>query len=155
MKLTEVDKRHLDKALSSGGLRATRQREYIYSVLLTQRDHPTADEVFIRAKEDMPTMSLATVYNCLETFVDCDLVKRLNYGREPSRFCPNDGDHAHFLDEGSGRVYDITLPKDFNDYVKSLLPDGFQAKKVKLSFTGESPQNLNSNNICRYETKQQ
>ena len=147
MELPIEAKEHLDTVLSDFGLRATRQREYIYAVLLHQRDHPTADEVFIRAKDVMPTISLATVYNCLETLVDCNLIKRLNYGREPSRYCPNDGEHAHFLDEETGRVYDISMPIEFRSYVKKLVPEGFSINKVKLSFTGDAPRNLGTNNI--------
>mgnify|MGYP001966941300 CR=1 FL=1 len=138
-KLSQVEKRELEEALAQNGLRATRQREHVYTVLMGQRDHPTADEVYARAKEVMPSISLATVYNCLETLVECDLVKRLSYEREPSRFCPNDGDHAHFLDEQSGRVFDIVLPESFVQEMTQVLPKGFEAKKVKLSFTGYAP----------------
>lgn len=145
--LPDKAKTHLDAALARSGLRSTRQREQIYAVLLKRRDHPTADEVYARAKEVMPTISLATVYNCLETLVDCELVKKLNYEREPSRFCPNDGDHAHFLDEHNGRVYDILLPEDFQTLVSQILPQGFEAKKVKLTFTGYAPKNLDTNSL--------
>lgn len=134
-------KARLEEALGRSGLRATRQREHVYNVLLARRDHPTAEEVFARAKDGMPTISLATVYNCLETLVACDLVKRLNYEREPGRFCPNDGDHAHFMDESTGRVFDITLPESFNDTLKKILPNGFVPKRVKLSFVGRAPEN--------------
>jgi len=147
VKLPAKAKAALDAALARSGLRSTRQREQIYAVLLAKRDHPSADEVYARAKEVMPTISLATVYNCLETLVDCGLIKRLNYEREPSRFCPNDGDHAHFLDEENGRVYDILLPEDFQDIVSKILPEGFEAKKVKLSFTGYAPKDLNTNSV--------
>lgn len=146
MKLNEQTKTLLDEALTLNGMRSTRQREHIYAVLLDQRDHPTADDVYARAKNEMPTISLATVYNCLETLVDCNLVKKLNYEREPSRFCPNDGDHAHFLDERSGKVYDIKVPDEFTSQVKEVLPKGFEAKKVKLSFVGYAP-NLDENSI--------
>ncbi|MEM8550388.1 MAG: Fur family transcriptional regulator [Verrucomicrobiota bacterium] len=139
MKLSTFSKRELEEALIQNGLRATRQREHVYAVLLSQRDHPTADEVYARSKGDMPSISLATVYNCLETLVECDLVKKLNYEREPSRFCPNDGEHAHFLDEDSGRVFDISLPESFVKEVTQVLPNGFEARKVKLSFTGYAP----------------
>ena len=142
MELSKSHRAQLDEALASSGLRTTRQREHVFAVLMSQRDHPTADEVYARAKSEMPTISLATVYNCLETLVECNLVKKLNYEREPSRFCPNDGDHAHFLDETSGRVYDINIPKEFLDTIKKVLPTGFEAKKFKLSFTGYAP-NLN------------
>ncbi|MBK1858953.1 Fur family transcriptional regulator [Cerasicoccus arenae] len=145
--LSNTAKSHLDEALSRSGLRSTRQREQIYAVLLKRRDHPTADEVYARAKEVMPTISLATVYNCLETLVECSLVKRLNYEREPSRFCPNDGEHAHFLDEVNGRVYDILLPEDFQESVTKILPDGFEVKKVKVTFTGYAPKGLDTNSL--------
>lgn len=144
MKINTTAKRELEEALLTNGLRATRQREHVYTVLLTQRDHPTADEVYARAKQGMPSISLATVYNCLETLVECDLVKKLNYEREPSRFCPNDGEHAHFLDEETGRVFDIDLPENFMREITNVLPQGFQAKKFKLSFTGYAPKKINS-----------
>ncbi len=130
----------LGASLSRHGLRATKQREHVWSVLQGRRDHPTADEIYSRAKASMPTISLATVYNCLETLVDCELIKKLNYEREPSRFCPNDGDHAHFLDERSGRVFDIDLPADFDAAIKQVLPPGFKARRVKLTFTGDAPE---------------
>lgn len=147
MQLLEKAKVQLETALAQSGLRSTRQREHVYAVLLTQRDHPTADEVYVRAKQTMPTISLATVYNCLETLADCGLVKRLTYEREPSRFCPNDGEHAHFLDENSGRVYDIALPKDFEKVVQQVLPEGFKANQVKVTFTGYAPLDLESNRV--------
>ena len=40
--------------LNTGGFRFTPQRQQVYDVLLHKRDHPTAEEVFIRAKRAMP-----------------------------------------------------------------------------------------------------
>ena len=40
----------LNERLTTGGFRSTPQREHVYNVLLQKRDHPTAEEVFIRAK---------------------------------------------------------------------------------------------------------
>ena len=58
----------LAQRLSDSGLRATPQREVIYSVLLKKRDHPTADEVFARVKSEMPTISLAVSYTHLDVY---------------------------------------------------------------------------------------
>ena len=131
----------LNAALVRSGLRSTRQREHVFEVLLGQRDHPTADEVYARAKNEMPSISLATVYNCLETLVECNLVRQVNFEREPSRFCPNLADHAHFYDENSGRVYDIDLPEDFFGKLKSVLPPHYEANSIELSFRGKRPAN--------------
>ena len=52
----------------------TKQRKVVYDVLLDEpRDHPTASEVFMRAKHQMPSISLATVYNCLETLTHAEV----------------------------------------------------------------------------------
>jgi Fur family peroxide stress response transcriptional regulator len=127
----------LDKALSRQGLRATRQREHVFKVLLMKRDHPTADEVYARARKEMDGISLATVYNCLETLVGCGLVRAVNYEREPTRFCPNLSEHAHFQDRGTGRVYDVDLPTEVMDKLRDILPEGFEADSVELHFHGK------------------
>lgn len=137
MILDDTDKSMLDLALESKGLRSTRQRELVWAVLLDQRDHPTADEVYARCRPYSATLSLATVYNTLETFAECGLVNKMTYEREPSRFCPKDeGEHAHFLDQATGRVYDIPLPGTVVEELKALLPEDFLPERVKLTFTG-------------------
>src|SRR5688572_3077490 len=118
----------LSQKLADSGLRSTPQREVVYDVLLKKRDHPTADEVFARVKAELPTISLATVYNCLETLVQCDLVRAVNFERGPTRYCPNLHPHAHFHDEQTGKTHDIDLPADLLTKVSSILPSGFDAK---------------------------
>ena len=60
------------------GFRFTDQRRAVYDALMNRRDHPTAVEVFMRVKGKVPSISLATVYNCLETLTGCGLVKTVN-----------------------------------------------------------------------------
>ena len=128
----------LSQRLADSGLRSTPQREVVYSVLLTKRDHPTADEVYVRVKSELPTISLATVYNCLETLVQCDLVRAVNFERGPTRYCPNLRPHAHFHDEQTGRTYDIDLPPALLENLTRLLPDDFDAKSVEITFRGKA-----------------
>ena len=143
MKLTKRTTAALNGALNREGLRSTKQREHVFSVLLGPPDHPTADEIHARAKLEMSSISLATVYNCLETLVDCSLVRQVNFEREPSRFCPNLAEHAHFYDDNHGRVYDIDLPNNFLDEIRMLLPEGFKASQVNLSFRGKKSKEEN------------
>ena len=130
------DSRELAEALHRAGQKLTPQREAVYSVLLAKRDHPTVDEVFHRARESMPGVSLATVYNCLETFVGCGLVRQVNHEREPTRYCPNLAPHAHFRDHETGKVYDIDLPPRMVETLRRLLPQEFQTDAVEISFHG-------------------
>src|SRR5476651_691154 len=124
----------LAQRLADSGLRSTPQREVVYEVLLKKRDHPTADEVFVRVKTELPTTSLATVYNCLETLVQCNLVRAVNFERGPTRYCPNLQPHAHFHDEHSGETHDVDLPASLFAKLKSELPAGFEAEAVEITF---------------------
>ena len=98
-----------EETISHNGHRLTPQRREVYEVLLGQRDHPTATEVFLRAKQRMPSISLATVYNCLETLVECGLVKQVNVERDATRYCPNLTEHGHFMCERCGKIFDVPL----------------------------------------------
>ncbi|MBL9209725.1 MAG: transcriptional repressor [Opitutaceae bacterium] len=128
----------LSQRLADSGLRSTPQREVVYTVLLKKRDHPTADEVYARVKSELPTISLATVYNCLETLVQCDLVRAVNFERGPTRYCPNLRPHAHFHDESTGRTHDIDLPPTVLTELNRILPQGFDAKSIEITFRGQA-----------------
>ena len=124
-----------NERLAAAGLRPTPQRGVVYGVLLEERDHPTADEVFLRAKYAKPDISMATVYNCLDALVKCDLVKQVNLDRSAMRYCPNMGDHAHFQCEECGRITDFegtAKPKASGFRV----PRGFKVKQVEMSISG-------------------
>ncbi len=133
----------LAQKLADSGLRTTPQRELVYDVLLAKRDHPTADEVFARVKPELPGISLATVYNCLETLVQCDLVRAVNFERGPTRYCPNLRPHAHFHDEATGQTHDIDLPPVLFAKLKAELPAGFDANAVEITFRGKAKTSLN------------
>src|SRR3954466_7795030 len=128
----------LSQRLADSGLRATPQREVVYSVLLKKRDHPTADEVYARVRAELPGISLATVYNCLETLVQCNLVRSVNFERGPTRYCPNLRPHAHFHDEQTGQTHDIDLPAALIEHVNSVLPRGYDASSVEIIFRGKA-----------------
>ena len=124
--------------LSDSGLRSTPQREVVFKVMLQKRDHPTADEVFARVKSAMPSISLATVYNCLDTLVSCGLIRQVNFERGPTRYCPNLHPHAHFHDLQTGSTHDIDLPPGLLDQVKTILPPGYDASAVEIIFRGKT-----------------
>jgi Fur family peroxide stress response transcriptional regulator len=128
----------LAKRLTDSGLRPTPQREVVFEVILAKRDHPTADEIFARVKERRPGISLATVYNCLETLVSCGLVRQVNLERAPTRYCPNLHQHAHFHDEATGEIHDVDLPADVLDRLREILPEGFDARSIDLTFRGST-----------------
>ena len=137
MQLKAKYKELLDGALESSGQRSTKQREHIFALLLEKRDHPTADEIFARARLGMPSLSLATVYNCLETLVETKLIRQVNFEREPTRYCPNLTQHAHFYCRESGDIVDIELPKQILSELMNVLPKGFSAQHIEIAYDGK------------------
>ena len=135
---SEVTTETLNRKLAQAGLRSTRQREVVFNAILSKRDHPTADEIFARVKADMPSISLATVYNCLDTLVQCHLVKQVHLERESTRFCPNLSEHAHFHDNDTGQVFDVQLEPEVLDKLASLLPENFEPSSIDITFRGRS-----------------
>lgn len=136
MHLTTQARQQLETALSKHGLRSTRQREQVYAMIFDNKNHPTADDIYALARKELPGLSLATVYNCLETLVECNLIKEIEVGRPPVRYEPNCGEHAHFYCKASGSVFDIDLDDSTLNAIKKILPKGFQAESVHLRFQG-------------------
>src|SRR5260370_22483769 len=123
------------EGLMTRGFRFTPQREHVYAVLLQKRDHPTAEEVFIRAKREMPDISMATVYNCLDALVKCRLARQVTVERGAARFCPNMQEHCHFYCDTCEGVFDIGLPAG----AAVPLPEGFRAERYDVTIHGRCP----------------
>src|SRR5260221_12227722 len=126
---------HLNERLATSGFRFTPQRQHVFNVLLEKRDHPTVEDVFLRSKEEMPDISMATVYNCLDALVKCGLVRHVNLDRDATRYCPNMREHCHFYCEECNGVYDIDLIADGKSSGFDL-PEGFKVKHFDVSIRG-------------------
>lgn len=129
----------LDEALAGNGLRMTRQRQLVYDVLKTEKNHPTAEEVHRRVRVNMPNISLATVYNCLETLVECRLIRQVNRDRDSSRFCGNLKEHGHFYCNECGSVHDIDLADSPLAELAPKQESGFRVQQFEINFRGLCP----------------
>jgi Fe2+ or Zn2+ uptake regulation protein len=138
--MAEIETQSYDETFSTRGFRFTKQRREVYDALLTRRDHPTAVEVFQRVKEKMPTISLATVYNCLETLTECGLVRHVSIDRAPSRYCPNLQEHGHFFCDQCGTVIDVPARHHANIQQIWELPQDAVVSHQEVSFRGVCPQ---------------
>lgn len=123
-----------------GGLRMTKQRQVVYEVVKDMASgHPTASAVYSVARERMPSISLATVYNCLETLSDAGAVTQVNIDREASRFCPNLMPHAHFFCSACDAIFDIELREKADASSPWELPEGLSIESVDVAIRGTCP----------------
>jgi Fe2+ or Zn2+ uptake regulation protein len=125
----------LNKRLAEKGLRSTSQRQHVYEVLLSQRNHPSAEELFMRAKQSKPEISMATVYNSLDALVKCGVVRQVNVDRGATLFCSNMGEHAHFCCDDCGKVFDVNL-KNSPRVPEVDVPGEFEVRKIDIALHG-------------------
>ena len=71
---------------STKDLGLTKQREVVLRVIRDAHGHLTANEVFGAAKELLPSISFATVYNSLRFLKDAGHIAEISFGSGASRF---------------------------------------------------------------------
>ncbi len=103
---TEAEIRAL---LAKAGLRPTRQRLLLASLLFGQGDrHVTAESLHSEVARVGEHVSLATVYNALHQFKDAGLLRELALEGSKAYFDTNTSNHNHFYLESEGRLMDIS-----------------------------------------------
>ena len=99
------------KALRSPGLRVTNQRALILEVIRKGRGHLDADEIYRRAREKKPRLSLSTVYRTLQTLKKLGLVEELHFDDEHHHYeVKPSAEHHHLVCLGCGRVIEFEYP---------------------------------------------
>ncbi|MBN9074518.1 MAG: transcriptional repressor [Rhizobiales bacterium] len=98
----------MDRRVREAGLRPTRQRLALASLLFAKGDrHLSAEELHEEAVTAGVPVSLATVYNTLHQFTEAGLLRILAIEGAKTYFDTNTSDHHHFFIEGESRVFDI------------------------------------------------
>ena len=92
----------------------TRQREVVLRVVRDSCEHLTANQVFSRSQELLPSISFATVYNSLRFLKDAGHIAEIRFGNGASRFDGMTHRHDHALCTACGKLVDIDtdVPED-------------------------------------------
>ncbi len=87
----------------------SRQREEIKHYLSTRKDHPTADHVYMAIRQQIPNISLGTVYRNLTMLADTGEILRLRVGDGVDHFDFDTSPHYHFICKECGGVSDLDM----------------------------------------------
>jgi Fur family ferric uptake transcriptional regulator len=102
---TNVERRDL------AGRRATNQRMLLLELILHSDGHLDADELYRRAREHEPNISLSTVYRNLKLFKKLDLVDELHFAEAHHHYeAKASAQHHHLVCLECGRVVEFTSP---------------------------------------------
>ena len=97
--------------LRARGKKVTAQRVLIYRALLGDRSHPTAEQIHSRLKEQLPGLSLTTVYAALNDLVEMGEAKRFDAGDGSVHYDPEMRPHAELVCVECGRIDDAPFER--------------------------------------------
>lgn len=87
----------------------TKQRKVIFDIIQKAEDHLTAEQIFLLAKEKMPSIAVGTVYRNLNLMENEGEIRRISMFHAPDRFDKRTSAHEHMICSRCGSLKDISL----------------------------------------------
>ena len=119
-----------------GEQKLTPQRDAVFKVILAREDHPTANEIFEAARQRLPTISYATVYNSLRYLKEAGLVHEIKFGDSASRYDRETDRHDHAICSSCGKLVDFDLPQTAELMQAAARKSRFKPESVHLTLRG-------------------
>lgn len=107
-------------------LKKSKQRDLIKNFLMGRKDHPTADIIYMNVRQQLPNISLGTVYRNLTLLADIGEIQRLRVGDGVDHFDADISPHYHFVCTECGNVVDLQM--DNIDSINDIAGAGFDGK---------------------------
>jgi Fe2+ or Zn2+ uptake regulation protein len=126
------------KSINELGL--TKQREVVLRVIRDAHEHLTANEVFGRAKELLPSISFATVYNSLRYLKDAGHIAEISFGNGASRFDRITHRHDHAICTACGKLVDIEMEHPAEIIKKAARQSKFKPESLEFTLRGLCPE---------------
>ena len=90
-------------------LKHSKQREAILKNLRSRYDHPNADMIFASIREEIPNISLGTVYRNLALLTETGDILKIGPAEDgKERYDGHTHPHSHFFCEDCGKIEDIS-----------------------------------------------
>ena len=131
----------IKEALQGAQYKLTPQREVTVRVLLeNERDHLSAEDVFLKVKDKYPEIGLATVYRTLELLSELKVLDKINFGDGVSRYdLRKEGAehfHHHLVCMECGAVEEVE--EDLLGDVEKIIENDYNFKVLdhRLTFHG-------------------
>lgn len=107
-------------------LKKSKQRDLIKAFLMTRKDHPTADVIYMNVRQQNPNISLGTVYRNLTLLADIGEIQRLRLGDGVDHFDADISPHYHFVCTDCGSVIDLEM--ESIEFINEIAGAGFDGR---------------------------
>ncbi|MFC1965145.1 Fur family transcriptional regulator [Chloroflexota bacterium] len=103
-------------------IRVTNQRALIMEIIRQGQGHLDADEIYCRARQKEPRLSLSTVYRTLQIFKKLGLVEELHFDETHHHYeMKPSAEHHHLVCLDCGRIIEFQYP--LSRYIKRNVPE--------------------------------
>jgi Fur family transcriptional regulator, peroxide stress response regulator len=116
--------------------RKSQQRDRILQILKKTNSHPTADWIYSKLKEEIPDLSLGTVYRNLKVLMEQGHIQKLPFGSTFDRFEAKIAPHYHLVCEKCGTVIDFEMPEYLDINQKAEKMSSFKISRHRIDFFG-------------------
>ncbi|MCE1252321.1 MAG: transcriptional repressor [Anaerolineae bacterium] len=128
------------ESLREQGLRLTPQRLAILGVLLSNRAHPTAEQIYEQVHKDFPTTSLATVYKTMLVLKETGHVVELGFNDGSNRYDVVTEPHAHLICVNCKSILDPEVEGVGQFTQKIIEMHGYKLVNQRLDIFGICPE---------------
>jgi Fe2+ or Zn2+ uptake regulation protein len=118
----------------------TKQREVVLQVIRDAESHLTANEVFVNAKQLLPSISFATVYNSLRYLKDAGHIAEIQFGNGASRFDRMTSRHDHAICTKCGKLADIEMEHPAELVELAAKYSNFKPESLEFTLRGLCPE---------------
>lgn len=139
MNTNRNEMREITQKLKKAKLKITPQRVAILSELTDNQDHPSADKIYQKIKQKLPSISFDTVNRTLITFTQSGVIKIAEGQGGARRYDPMTELHHHFHCVKCNRIIDFIN----KEYDRIKLPENITKEHRVLD------QKIVLNGICQ------
>lgn len=125
---------------STKELGLTKQREVVLRVIRDAPEHLTANEVFAAAKDILPSISFATVYNSLRYLKEAGHIAEISFGNGASRFDRMTHRHDHAICTVCGKLVDIEMEVPDEILKRAAKQSKFKPESLEFTLRGKCPE---------------
>lgn len=118
----------------------TKQRGVVLQVIRNAMEHLTANEVFDRAKQLLPGISFATVYNSLRFLKDAGLIAEISFGSGATRYDSVTSRHDHAICTQCGKLVDIEMEHPEELVSMAAAYSNFKPESLEFTLRGLCPE---------------
>lgn len=129
------------KTLDMAGIRATNQRALIMEIIRRGQGHLDADEIYRRARQKQPRLSLSTVYRTLQLLKKLGMVEEVHFDESHHHYeIKQPPEHHHLVCLGCDRVIGFQHP--LSRYIKKHIPEAkdFEITETEIRMAGYCPE---------------